>query len=68
MRLLALYNCASQPFYSILKVADGGHEHCDRPPVYCPELGLSIEKLKEGYTLDSLWQILPPEPSKKNLD
>ena len=51
-----------------LKVAEGGHEGRDRPPVYCPELGLAIEQLKDGYTLDSLWQILPPETSKKNLE
>jgi len=49
-------------------VAEGGHEGRDRPPVYCPELGLAIEQLKDGYTLDSLWQILPPETSKKNLE
>ena len=51
-----------------LKVAEGGHEGKDRPPVYCPELGLAIEQLKDGYTLESLWQILPPETSKKNLE
>jgi hypothetical protein len=31
------------------------------------ELGLCIEKLKEGFTLESLWQILPPDSSKRNL-
>ena len=55
-------------FQSWSQVAEGGHEGRDRPPVYCPELGLAIEQLKDGYTLDSLWQILPPEPSKKNLE
>ncbi|KAK9499110.1 hypothetical protein O3M35_003617 [Rhynocoris fuscipes] len=36
-----------------------GHESEDRPPVYCPQLGLAIETIKEGYTLASLWQIIP---------
>ena len=48
-------------------VADGGMDDQRRPPVYCPELGLCIEKLKDGFTLESLWQILPPEASKRNL-
>jgi hypothetical protein len=39
----------------------------NRPPVYCPELGLCIEKIKDGFTLESLWQILPPESAKRNL-
>nr|CAD7405702.1 unnamed protein product [Timema poppensis] len=38
--------------------ADGGHER-DREPVYSPELGLAIEKLKEGFTLKSLWEVIP---------
>ena len=37
-----------------------------REIVFSPELGLAIEKLKDGFTLDSLWQVLPPEdPTKK---
>ncbi|XP_054168632.1 Bardet-Biedl syndrome 5 protein homolog [Oppia nitens] len=27
--------------------------------VYCPQLGLAIEKIKEGFTLESLWQVIP---------
>ncbi len=27
-------------------------------PVYCPELGLAVEKLKNGVTLKSLWDVL----------
>ena len=49
-------------------VAEGGDDGEARRPVYCPEFGLSIEELKEGYTLESLWQILPPDPSKKLLE
>jgi len=30
----------------------------DREPVYSDELGLAIEKLPQGYTLASLWDIL----------
>lgn len=39
-------------------LADEGHLK-DRPPVYCPELGLAIETLKEGYTLQKLWEVIP---------
>lgn len=27
--------------------------------VYCPQLGLAIERIKEGFTLDSLWHVIP---------
>lgn len=36
-----------------------------RQPVYCPELGLAIEELKDGFTIDSLWQVLPPASKGK---
>ncbi len=26
--------------------------------VYCPELGLAIEQLKEGMTIEQLWNVL----------
>ncbi|KAK7063197.1 Bardet-Biedl syndrome 5 protein [Halocaridina rubra] len=35
-----------------------GHHH-DREPVFSKELGLAIEKLKEGYTLQTLWEVIP---------
>ncbi|OQR76024.1 Bardet-Biedl syndrome 5 protein-like [Tropilaelaps mercedesae] len=38
--------------------ADGGFEE-DRQVVYAEELGLAIEALKEGYTLKSLWEVIP---------
>lgn len=41
-------------------LADEGHTE-DRPPVYCPELGLAIESLKPGYTLQQLWEVIPSE-------
>ena len=28
-------------------------------PVYCEELGLAVEKLKDGYTIDKLWEVIP---------
>ncbi|KDR08011.1 Bardet-Biedl syndrome 5 protein-like protein [Zootermopsis nevadensis] len=37
---------------------DSGHKK-DREPVYSPELGLAIEKLKDGFTIQSLWEVLP---------
>lgn len=36
--------------------ADGNKDR-DREPVYSEELGLAIEKLPDGYTLASLWEI-----------
>lgn len=30
-----------------------------RPPVYCPDLGLATEKLKDGFTLRQLWEVIP---------
>ncbi|CAL4167474.1 unnamed protein product, partial [Meganyctiphanes norvegica] len=38
-------------------LADG--HHTDREPVYSAELGLAIEKLKDGYTLQTLWDVIP---------
>ncbi|XP_045594145.1 BBSome complex member BBS5 isoform X2 [Procambarus clarkii] len=38
-------------------LADGHHQ--DREPVYSSELGLAIEKLKDGYTLQTLWEVIP---------
>ncbi|XP_041365484.1 Bardet-Biedl syndrome 5 protein-like [Gigantopelta aegis] len=37
--------------------ADGNKER-DRDPVYSEELGLAIEKLKDGFTLSGLWEVL----------
>lgn len=38
-------------------LADG--QKLDRPPVYSSELGLAVESLKEGYTLQKLWEVIP---------
>ncbi|XP_033639519.1 Bardet-Biedl syndrome 5 protein homolog [Asterias rubens] len=37
--------------------ADGDKQK-DRPPVYSEELGLAIEKLKNGFTLSNLWEVV----------
>uniref|UniRef100_A0A914UX40 Bardet-Biedl syndrome 5 n=1 Tax=Plectus sambesii TaxID=2011161 RepID=A0A914UX40_9BILA len=37
--------------------ADGGKSDQSRCPVYSEELGLAIEKLKDGFTLRDLWEI-----------
>lgn len=37
--------------------ADGNKDK-DRDPVYSEELGLAIEKLKDGFTLSGLWDVL----------
>lgn len=30
-----------------------------RPPVFCPQLGLAVEEIKQGFTLETLWQVIP---------
>lgn len=37
--------------------ADGGDKASDRDPVFAPELGLAVEKLREGVTLEDLWSV-----------
>ncbi len=32
--------------------------NADREPVYNSELGLAVEKLREGVTIQSLWQVV----------
>jgi len=39
----------------------------DREVVFCRELGVAMEKIKDGFTLEGLWSVLPPEPNKKAL-
>lgn len=31
----------------------------DRPPMYSSELGLAVEAIKDGYTLQKLWEVIP---------
>jgi len=37
----------------------------DREIVHSAELGLAIEKLRDGFTLEQLWQVLPPEEGRR---
>ena len=37
---------------------DSAAKGVDREPVFCPELGLAIEQLKEGLTIEQLWSVL----------
>lgn len=30
----------------------------DREPVFSEELGLAVEKLKDGFTLQGLWEVM----------
>ena len=32
----------------------------DSEPVYCPELGMAVEKLKDGFTIQGLWEVIDP--------
>ena len=38
-------------------LADGQETAGD--PVYSEELGLAVERLKDGYTLSKLWEVIP---------
>ena len=44
-----------------------GQQRKDSEIVFCRELGVAMEKIKDGFTLESLWSVLPPEPNKKAL-
>lgn len=37
--------------------ADEGQKNADRKPVFDPQLGLAVEKLRDGVTLEALWSI-----------
>ncbi len=36
-----------------------GEKAKDRDPMFSSELGLAIEKLKDGFTLSGLWEVMP---------
>lgn len=36
-----------------------GTETGRRPPFYCKELGFAMEKIKDGFTLKDLWEVIP---------
>lgn len=35
-------------------------------PVYCPDLGLAVEKLKPGYSMKTLWEVIPTNNEQVN--
>jgi hypothetical protein len=37
--------------------AEGGSKGVDREPVFSAELGLAVEKLRDGTTLEDLWNV-----------
>ncbi|CAD7959316.1 unnamed protein product [Amoebophrya sp. A25] len=43
---------------SMLYHADGDREYINQEPVFNPEIGLAMEKLKDGVTLEKLWSVL----------
>lgn len=36
-----------------------GTETGRRPPFYCKELGFAMEKIRDGFTLKDLWEVVP---------
>lgn len=43
-------------------LADGVKNEC-RQPFYCKELGFAMEKIKDGFTLKDLWDVIPSSTS-----
>uniref|UniRef100_A0A1I8JF34 Bardet-Biedl syndrome 5 protein homolog n=1 Tax=Macrostomum lignano TaxID=282301 RepID=A0A1I8JF34_9PLAT len=42
-----------------------GDKSVDREPVFSPELELAVESVKDGFTLQDLWAVLPDTKQKK---
>lgn len=40
-------------------LADGSGVGKKRDVFYCKELGFAMEKLKDGYTIKDLWEVIP---------
>lgn len=36
-----------------------GTETGRRPPFYCKDLGFAMERIKDGFTLKDLWEVVP---------
>ena len=47
------------PFDQFCLNEDGCSGQKDRDVVFSEELGIAIEKLKDGFTLKQLWEVLP---------
>ena len=39
-------------------LADDSNE-LQRKPFYCKELGFAMEKIKDGFSLNDLWEVVP---------
>ena len=46
------------PVFTFQAYFADGNKDKDREPVYSEELGLAIEKLRDGFTLQGLWDVL----------
>ncbi len=51
---MSCYNVFWALFHSFTVVP----QQQDREPVFSEELGLAIEKLKDGFTLQGLWEVM----------
>lgn len=40
-------------------LAEGTTNTGPRPPFYCKELGFAMEKIRDGFTLKDLWEVIP---------
>lgn len=56
--LFLLFSISFQEHFDALAnyYADGD-KNVDREPVFAPELGLAVEKLREGVTIEELWNV-----------
>lgn len=51
---LSLILCFNSYFFAYMTVP----KQQDREPVFSEELGLAVEKLKDGFTLEGLWEVM----------
>ncbi|XP_032067124.1 Bardet-Biedl syndrome 5 protein homolog [Thamnophis elegans] len=49
---------ANEPTDAFVAYFADGNKQQDREPVFSKELGLAIEKLKDGFTLQGLWEVM----------
>jgi hypothetical protein len=52
-----LLSASQEHFDALASYYADGDKNVDREPVFAPELGLAVEKLREGVTLEDLWGI-----------
>lgn len=44
-------------------LAEGDVKSVPRKPFYCKELGFAMEKIRDGFTLKDLWEVIPSSPT-----